>query len=143
MSSKRITSAPSWASVMPPKGAAMNAEPSTMRRPARMPVIVRFPLSLLLEADEVVLALVEPPAVLGRPHLEVGVAAQLLCRMQRPERIVERLAADGDQVGIARLQDRLGLRPVEDQADRHGRNAGLTLHRGGERHLETKRALDR
>src|SRR6478735_1942385 len=32
--SKRITSAPSWASVMPPRGAATNAEPSTTRRPS-------------------------------------------------------------------------------------------------------------
>src|SRR5882757_10703468 len=105
MSSKRITSAPSWASVMPPSGAAMNAEPSTMRRPARMPVILRFPLSLPSEADEVVLALLQPPAVLGRPHLEVDVAAQVLRRMHRPEWIEERLAADRDQVGVACLQD--------------------------------------
>src|SRR5580704_3197479 len=143
MSSKRITSAPNWASVIPPSGAAMNAEPSTMRRPARMPVIMRFPLSLLLETDQVVLSLVQPPAVLGRPHLEVGVAAQLLRRMQRPERIEQRLAADGDQVGVTRLQDRLGLLPVEDQADGHGVDVRLALHRRRERHLETQRALDR
>src|SRR5687768_10003868 len=35
--SKRITSAPSWASVIPPSGAATNAEPSTTRRPLRIP----------------------------------------------------------------------------------------------------------
>src|SRR6478609_11166408 len=33
--SKRITSAPSWARVMPPRGAATKAEPSTTRRPSR------------------------------------------------------------------------------------------------------------
>src|SRR3954452_8673759 len=32
--SKRITSAPSWARVMPPRGAATNDEPSTTRRPS-------------------------------------------------------------------------------------------------------------
>ena len=63
--------------------------------------------------------------------------------MHRPERIVERLPADRDQVGVAVLQDLLGLRPVEDQADRHGRDVGAALHRRGERHLEAERALDR
>src|SRR5688572_20609341 len=110
MSSNRITSAPSCASVMPPRGAAMNAEPSTMRRPAKMPVILRSRV-LLLQTGEVVLALVEPPAVFRRPHLEVAVAAQLLGRMHGPERVIERLTADRDQVGVTRLQDRLGLRP--------------------------------
>src|SRR5512138_3263768 len=107
MSSKRITSAPNCARVMPPNGAAMNAEPSTMRRPAKMPVIFAFPVSfLLLQAREVVLALVEPPSVFRIPQLEVAVATHFLRRMQRPERVVERLATDRDQVGVARLQDR-------------------------------------
>ena len=35
MGSKRITSAPSWASVIPPSGAATKAEPSTTRRPVQ------------------------------------------------------------------------------------------------------------
>ena len=42
-SSKRITSAPSWASVMPPSGAATNAEPSTTVRPSRIPVMASGP----------------------------------------------------------------------------------------------------
>src|SRR5882757_5465585 len=33
MVSKRMTSAPSWARVRPPSGAATNADPSTTRRP--------------------------------------------------------------------------------------------------------------
>ena len=33
MVSKRMTSAPSWARVSPPSGAATNAEPSTTRSP--------------------------------------------------------------------------------------------------------------
>ena len=37
MSSKRMTSAPSWASVMPPSGAATKADPSTTRRPSSAP----------------------------------------------------------------------------------------------------------
>src|SRR5690606_16876168 len=35
--SKRITSAPSWASVIPPSGAATNADPSTTRSPSNGP----------------------------------------------------------------------------------------------------------
>ena len=53
---------------------------------------------------------------------KLGIAAEFLGGVQRPERIVERLPADRDQVGVAVLQDLLGLRPVEDQADRHGRD---------------------
>src|SRR5262249_31107212 len=58
---------------------------------------------------QIVLTLVEPPAVLGIPQLELVVAAQLLRGMDRPERVVERLATDRDQVGVARLQNLLGL----------------------------------
>ena len=38
MVSKRITSAPSCASVSPPSGAATNAEPSTTRKPSSIPI---------------------------------------------------------------------------------------------------------
>ena len=37
MLSKRMTSAPSWASVIPPSGAATNADPSITRRPSSAP----------------------------------------------------------------------------------------------------------
>src|SRR4051812_19766467 len=104
MSSKRITSAPSWASVMPPIGAAMNADPSMMRRPARMPVMF-FPVaSVALLASQRVFPLLQPPAIFRRPEFEVGIATQRLRGMQRPERLVEGLPPDRDQVGIARLQ---------------------------------------
>ena len=40
--------------------------------------------------------------------------AKMRCCMPRPARIVER---DGDQVGVPRVQDGLGLVKVGDQAD--------------------------
>src|SRR3954463_7376138 len=38
MVSKRITSAPSWARVSPPRGAATKADPSTTRSPLSSPI---------------------------------------------------------------------------------------------------------
>ena len=48
------------------------------------------------------------------PHSETGIAAQGLGRVQHPERVVQRLAADGDQIGVAGAQDLLG--PITGQA---------------------------
>ena len=141
-SSKRITSAPSCASVMPrhrrgnESRAFDDAQACEDAGHRDCPVAVRSGGRLFLRLSS------HQPY--SRFHIsKFGVAAQLLRRMHRPERIVERLPADRDQVGVAVLQHLLGLRPVEDQADRHGRDASTALHRRGERHLEAERALDR
>ena len=58
--------------------------------------------------------------------------------MRRPVRVVERLAADRDQVGTARLQRLLRLLGREDQADRHGLDAGFLANAFGEGNLEPR-----
>ena len=63
-------------------------------------------------------------------------------RVQGPVRVVQRLASDRDQIGLAALQDLFRMLRVENQADRHGFDAGFLAHPFCERNLETGIALD-
>ena len=57
--------------------------------------------------------------------------------------IAQEGAAQRDQVGVARLQDGLGLRARLDEANRHHRDFGFgAAHGGGKRHLITGADLD-
>ena len=56
-------------------------------------------------------------------------------RAQRPRRVAQRLAAEQHDVGLARLEDVLGLLRLGDQPDRPRRDAGALPDRRGERHL--------
>jgi len=58
----------------------------------------------------------------------------------RPERVEQRFARHRDEVGRARLQDRLGLRAVENQAHGLRRDTRPAPHGSGERHLESQLA---
>src|SRR4051812_43682111 len=82
----------------------------------------------------------EPPAVLLRPHRVVRIDAELARRMQRPVRVVERVASHGDQVGAARLQGFLGLGAAEDQSDRHRLQTGFLADPFGKGQLESRHA---
>src|SRR5258708_22421767 len=84
---------------------------------------------------ENVLPLVQPPAVLYRPGFVFALRAQSHFRMQGPVRVVERLAADRNQVGLAALQNLLRMLRVEDQADRHGFDSGFLFDAFRERDL--------
>src|SRR5579859_690960 len=111
-------------------------------RPPRLPAIL-FARRLRLQRAQAALAPLEPPAGLHRPALEIGgLADQRALGMERPVGVVERLAADGDEIGLSALQHRLGLPGLEDEADRHGLDAGLAPDALGERHLESRMAGD-
>ena len=56
---------------------------------------------------------------------------------------LERLAADGDEVGAAGLQGFLGLLRGEDQPDRHRPDACFLAHALGEGKLEPGHPLQR
>src|SRR2546430_11762996 len=71
----------------------------------------------------------------------VQMDAQLRGGMPGPARIVEKLAAERDQVGLAARHHVLGELGFPDLADRHGRHAGLAAHSRRERHL-VARAVD-
>src|SRR5690349_7091045 len=62
--------------------------------------------------------------------------------MVRPVRVVERFAADTDEVGLAVLQDVLGMTGFEDKADRHRLDAGLAPDPFRIRYLEPRLARD-
>ena len=64
-----------------------------------------------------------------------------LCHL-RPAWIDECLARDGDQVGLALLQDVLGEVGIDDEPDRHRFDAGLAAHALGVGHLEAPGPLD-
>ena len=70
------------------------------------------------------------------------VATELHFGMQGPVGVVQCFAADRDQVGLLPLKDLFGLRAVQDQADRHGLNAGIVTDALRERHLKTRPAFD-
>ena len=72
------------------------------------------------------LAALGEPVGLRRGHgLELRIDAELLRRVHRPVRIVEKLARERDQVGAAFLQDLLGLVAMHDQPDRHAHDVGI------------------
>ena len=48
--------------------------------------------------------------------------AKMRGRVPGPARVLEDRAGDGDQVGIAVVQDRLGMLELGDQAHRHNRD---------------------
>ena len=73
----------------------------------------------------------QPPAIGGGPLVPFGIDTQLLGRVHAPVRIVQRLSADRDQIRQSGLQDRLGLRSVQDHAAGHGGNAGGVADRLG------------
>ena len=89
-------------------------------------------------------AVLQPPAVLHGPivHGVEGLSPQRDLRHLRPARIDQRLARDGDQVGLALLQDGLGEVRIDDEPDRHRHDAGLPAHALGVGHLEAPAALD-
>src|SRR4029079_14639664 len=70
----------------------------------------------------------ETPAVLLRPAREFGIDAERGRRLQRPVRIEERLASDGDEIGAALLQRLLGLLRGEDQAYGHRFDISVAAH---------------
>src|SRR5580704_14830715 len=69
--------------------------------------------------------LLQPPAKFRRPVLEAAVDAEIMGPVMGDIGIELRLPADGDQVGVAVLQDGLGLLGLQDDADRHGGDVGL------------------
>src|SRR5262245_58582772 len=78
----------------------------------------------------------EPPSVLLGPLREFRIDAEREGRVHRPVRIEQRLPADGDQVGTARLQRVLCLLRRENQAHSHGGDAGFLFHFFRERQLK-------
>src|SRR6185436_175519 len=83
----------------------------------------------------------EPPAVLLGPARELGIDAEGERGVQRPVGIEQGLAADGDEIGAAGLQRLLGLLRREDEADRHGGDAGFFPDFFRERQLKARDAL--
>jgi hypothetical protein len=58
-----------------------------------------------------------------------------LSGMERPIRVAQKLAGDEHAVGVAALDDRVGLQRIGDETDRSRRDARLAPDPRGERYL--------
>src|SRR5690606_37590326 len=58
----------------------------------------------------------QPPAGRDVPRIEARARVQFMLGMKRPERVVERLPADRDKIGMAVPHDVFGLPASQDQA---------------------------
>src|SRR5688572_11877794 len=109
---------------LPQPGPTLPAPETMATLPSRRPMarivadIPLRPLEALLLQER--LAARQPPPVLHRPARELGIGAERLRGVQRPVRVPQRLAADGDEVGAPGGERFLGLLRRDDQADRHG-----------------------
>ena len=84
----------------------------------------------------------EPPSEFGSPILELPVDAEIMGPVLRDIGIELGLPADSDEVGLALLQDCFGLLCLENNADRHRRDAHVLADPFSVGHLETEAARD-
>src|SRR5947208_644663 len=68
-------------------------------------------------------SLLYPPAIFGRPILELAIEPEIMGPVMGDVGIELGLPADRDQVGLAIPEDRFGLLRFENDADRHRGNA--------------------
>src|SRR5450755_3709502 len=87
-------------------------------------------------------SLLEPPSKFGSPILELPVDAEIMGPVLGDIGIELGLPADRDEVGLAILQDGFGLLCLENNANRHRRDAHVVTDPFGVRHLETEAARD-
>src|SRR5580658_6606617 len=100
-------------------------------------------VALAPEGAQAGLAALEPPSRLHRPMREIRrLARKRLLGVERPVGIEQRLTADGDEIGLAFLEDVLRLPRLEDEADGHGLDLRLAPDALRERHLEARAARD-
>src|SRR5262245_27173024 len=82
----------------------------------------------LLLTPELLFARIETERIILRQHVEPIREAKRLGGMRRPIRIAQHLARDRDDVGLALLEDRLGMRRLGNHADDYGGHAGFAAH---------------
>jgi hypothetical protein len=82
----------------------------------------------------------EPPSKFGSPVLELAVDAEIMGPVLCDIGIELRLPTDSDEVGLAILQDCFRLLCLENNANRHRRNAHVLADPFGVGHLETEAA---
>src|SRR5258708_6321753 len=87
-------------------------------------------------------ALLEPPAIFGRPVFEFAVEAEIMGPVMGDVRIELGLPADRDEIGLPVRQNCFGLLGFENDADRHRCDADFVLDPLRIRHLETETARD-
>src|SRR5450631_2192348 len=86
--------------------------------------------------------LLEPPSEFRRPILELPVDAEIMGPVLRDIGIELGLPADGDEIGMAILEDGFRLLCLENDANRHRRDADVLADPFGVGHLETEATRD-